>query len=239
MNKNFNDFRKICQEGSVGGGKLRDTPIDNYPDWIMRKFSIIFTIFFVRTNITANQISLLSILFGIISAFLFMKGTYIYYLLASLSLFLWFVLDHSDGEVARYKKQKSNLGHFLDKMMHSIVHPLVFLGIGFGLYNASENLYWLIFGIISSFCLFGIDLTNLNKLETQISKSLVKKNKIIPNKKNFKFNFIYQFQWILIFIIFATIFDLLPYFLVFYTLVLIFKAIISFLNTVKNVKNLR
>src|SRR3989344_9075056 len=191
MNKNL---KKICQEGSLGGDKLRNTNVENYPNWLMRKFSIMFTKFFVKTNITANQVSALSIISGIISAFLFMKGTYGYFLLASLFLFLWFVLDHSDGEVARYKKQKSNLGYFLDKMMHSIIHPLVFLGIGFGLYNNSENLSWLILGIISSSCLFWIDLTNLNKLETQISKNLLKKNKILPSKKNFKFNFIYQFQ---------------------------------------------
>ena len=239
MNKTFDDFRKICQEGGVGGGKLKDTLIDNYPDWIMRKFSIIFTLFFVKINITANQVSSLSIVLGIISAFLFMKGTYTYYLLASLFLFLWFVLDHSDGEVARYKKQKSNLGHFLDKMMHSVIHPLVFLGIGFGLYNSSENLYWLIFGIISSFCLFLIDLTNLNKLETQVSKNLVEKDKIKTYKKFFKFNFIYQFQWIFIFIIIASFFNLLSYLLVLYTFVFVSKAMISFLNTIIYVKNLK
>src|SRR3989344_5840971 len=171
MNKNL---KKICQEGSLGGDKLRNTNVENYPNWLMRKFSIMFTKFFVKTNITANQVSALSIISGIISAFLFMKGTYGYFLLASLFLFLWFVLDHSDGEVARFKKQRSNLGYFLDRMMHNIVHPIVFFGIGMGLYIRFGDFYNLIFGVISSFSLFWIDSINLNKLETQVSKNLIK-----------------------------------------------------------------
>jgi len=235
--KNIKEFKEISQRGSPGAFDLKETHIQNYPNWVIRRISLLITRVVVKINISPNSISIFSIILGMMAGFLFMLGEYIYSIFAIISMFIWFVLDHVDGEVARYKNQKSNLGHYLDKMMHCLVHPLLFLGIGFGLYNKYGSITWLTLGIISAFSLFLIDLVYLNKLETRVYKNLIKDGKKLIPKTNFKFNFLYQFQWVFIFIIIATILDILEYFLLIYTVVLFFKFVISLFNTIRNQDN--
>ena len=235
MNKNL---KKRCQRGVIGGNSFIKTPLEDYPHWFARKFSILITSLLIKTKFTPNQISIFSIFVGIFGALLFFYGSYKSFMFGAFFLFLWFVLDHVDGEVARYKNEKSVLGHYLDKMMHSIIHPLVFLSIGLGLFNRFGNINWIFLGIISSFSIFLIDLVRLNKLETRLYKHL-SNNKESSTLKKFKLNFLYQFQWVLFIMIILTILDLLQYFLIFYSFVLFLKFVISFFNTINNEENWR
>ena len=103
-----------------------------YNDKVGRKISAAISKQLVKTPITANQVSLLMILVGWISAFLFCFGEYKLSVIGACLLFLHHTLDAVDGEVARYKNQTSLRGKYLDVIAHYITEPLLFLGITIG-----------------------------------------------------------------------------------------------------------
>ncbi len=96
---------------------------------LLRPFSIRLTWLLVRTPITANQVTGLQFILGIIGAILF---GYRKFVLGAVFLQFGYILDLCDGEVARWKKQQSNAGNYLDLICHRIVTPAMFFGLGIG-----------------------------------------------------------------------------------------------------------
>ena len=82
---------------------------------------------FVRAGITPNQISLLSLCFGIICALLFWNQKFIF---GSIALFLSAILDLVDGSVARKTGAHTNFGAVFDWIVDKYVDALVLLGVG-------------------------------------------------------------------------------------------------------------
>jgi|GEM_PF-3397538 len=98
---------------------------------ISRRFSIYFTMVFLKLKTHPDNITLMMIVAGIASAFFLMFD---YVALAVVLFNLWFILDCSDGEVARSLPTTSGLGGRLDLMAHLIGHPLYI--VAFTLYLA-------------------------------------------------------------------------------------------------------
>ena len=87
--------RKIDQPS----GSYSDSPIiDRY---IIRKISGFISGFLSRTPVTPNQVTIISLILGIISGIFFSLGEYTYTIMAGLLYFLSTVFDQCDGEVAR------------------------------------------------------------------------------------------------------------------------------------------
>jgi len=103
-----------------------------------RKVSGFFSSIISRTPLSANQVTVIDILMGIIAAILFVPGVYYVSILAAIALQLWYIFDCVDGEVARIKGQTSLAGMYLDYIGHDLVQPMVFIGIGFGLFLQDE-----------------------------------------------------------------------------------------------------
>jgi archaetidylinositol phosphate synthase len=82
---------------------------------------------FVRLKITPNQISLLSLLAGIVCALLFFRREF---LLGSLALLLSAIFDLIDGSVARKTDAHTKFGAVFDWIVDKYVDALVLLGIG-------------------------------------------------------------------------------------------------------------
>jgi archaetidylinositol phosphate synthase len=82
---------------------------------------------FVTLKITPNQISLLSLLAGIVCAILFFRREF---LLGSLALLVSAVFDLIDGSVARKTNAHTNFGAVFDWIVDKYVDALVLLGIG-------------------------------------------------------------------------------------------------------------
>jgi archaetidylinositol phosphate synthase len=82
---------------------------------------------FSRAGITPNQISLLSLLFGILCAYFFATGMFP---LGSLMLIISAVLDLVDGSVARMTSRTTRFGAVFDWIVDKYVDALVLLGIG-------------------------------------------------------------------------------------------------------------
>lgn len=82
---------------------------------------------FVKSGITPNQISLLSLIFGIACALCFIDR---HFVIGSLFLFISALLDLVDGSVARKIGRQTKFGAVFDWIVDKYVDALVLLGIG-------------------------------------------------------------------------------------------------------------
>lgn len=86
-----------------------------------------------RTRVTPNQISVASIVLGVLAGGLFGIGRYEWAIAGGLVFQLSAVLDCVDGDVARVVFKESPLGKWLDLVGDQVVHVSVFAGIAVGL----------------------------------------------------------------------------------------------------------
>ena len=105
---------------------------------------------FIRWKISANAVTLLSLLFGLAGAFLFLGGSNSFMVLGAVGFLLANVLDECDGKVARQTGTSSRLGALLDTLADFFVHTAFFLTLGFGLARQFPHGPWAILGIIAA-----------------------------------------------------------------------------------------
>jgi len=97
---------------------------------LFRPISFLFVKLIYNTNITPNQISLVALVFGILSGILYGFGTYQFLILGSASFFICNTLDCMDGQLARLKKNGTKIGRVVDGFIDYITSISVFLGLG-------------------------------------------------------------------------------------------------------------
>ena len=103
---------------------------------IYRPIAFIFVKVIYVFPITPNQITLLGIVAGILSAYFFSLGTTKGFTYAGISYFALIVLDCSDGMLARLKKG-SLIGRILDGFFDYLTMIIVLAGLGIGLSKTS------------------------------------------------------------------------------------------------------
>ena len=86
-----------------------------------------FSIFFMKHHVKPNTITVIMILSGILGGLLFALPYTLCKIAAIIVYWLWFILDCSDGEVARHTKTFSTYGTQLDWIAHLVCHPLMVL----------------------------------------------------------------------------------------------------------------
>lgn len=99
-----------------------------YGRQVMRRFSIYLTWIFLPLKITPNQVTFLSLIASLISGFFFIFEKKLAWGIGLLNV--WYLLDHVDGEIARYTRKASATGFYFDTMINFIVQPLAFLSLG-------------------------------------------------------------------------------------------------------------
>jgi archaetidylinositol phosphate synthase len=82
---------------------------------------------FARIGITPNQVSLLSLLFGVLAAYLYFRQQFVG---GSVLLFISAGLDLTDGGLARTTGNQTKFGAVFDWIIDKYVDALVLLGIG-------------------------------------------------------------------------------------------------------------
>jgi len=143
MSESIEELKKICFKGNYEG-----LPI--YPRYVTHKISIRIVKLLLHSSITPNQITLLSIVVGIISSIMFAVAIPVYFLAGALILELYYVIDAVDGQLARYKKLSSMTGGYFDYVSNYIVHPCVFFCIGLGLVRHSGDILPIVFAFSAS-----------------------------------------------------------------------------------------
>jgi len=160
------DLRQICQSSRK--------PTDTWHGKnIARPISIYITVIFLKLGISANIATAIFVFTGILASISLTFGGDTRFLISALLMQLWYILDHVDGEVARYRKQTSLTGVYFDHVAHYIVHPLFFFCLGFGLYLKNHSLFLLTAGFLGALS------TMLISIITDIF-ALLSKNKSTP-----------------------------------------------------------
>lgn len=91
------------------------------------------------TPITPNQISIASILIGLLGAYCFSLGTPSQVILGALLFQLSAMIDCVDGDIARILYKESSLGKWLDLGGDQVVHAGVFAGIALGQWRQHDD----------------------------------------------------------------------------------------------------
>ncbi|MBK8552510.1 MAG: CDP-alcohol phosphatidyltransferase family protein [Ignavibacteria bacterium] len=113
---------------------------------IFRPISFVLVKLIYSTNITPNQISIVALMFGVLTGILYGYGTHLAFILASASFFICNTLDCMDGQLARLKKNGTKIGRVIDGFIDYITSISVFIGIGIALTSITgDALYsWLL-----------------------------------------------------------------------------------------------
>ena len=121
----------------------------------MKEVEEVFDLFFYRplafllvkliykTNITPNQLTIAAIFMGVIGGCFYAQGLPQYYIVGALFYMMFNILDCSDGQLARLKKNGTHTGRIIDGFADYIATTAVFIGIGIGFANMQSNpAYW-------------------------------------------------------------------------------------------------
>lgn len=142
----YEDFRDRHHQLLRSCGLSNDSFMDRL---ITRSVSRQLTRLFLATPLSPNQITALSLVLGLGSAWFFYQGGYAMGLAGSSLLLLSAWIDCTDGEVARLKFMESKLGSQLDLLSDNLVHIAVFFCIGMGLFRVSGEKVYLLLGCLA------------------------------------------------------------------------------------------
>ena len=109
--------------------------------FVLRKFSKLFTWVAVRLKMTPNQVTLISFAIGLLSAYEFSRGDFWSIFIGAALLQLSIIIDCVDGELARYTRQFSALGAWLDAITDRIKEYLAFFALAYGAEKNGHNLW--------------------------------------------------------------------------------------------------
>jgi len=202
------ELRKICRKPNIYEEEL-------YTKLVTRKISIYFTKLFLMLGMSGNQVTILYIIISMIGIFFLFFGRLDYLLIGALILNFGFIIDTSDGEVARYRKKSSVTGLQIDELSHQLLPKLMYFGVAFGIFLQTNQISVLIFGflaalfstsIVNSALYWAVIKTRFRKIEqksTKKEKKIDKDNKIMKlGEIKGKFSILYdiskniKFLWI-------------------------------------------
>lgn len=139
MKESIRELRKICQDPKKETGS-------KFCNLWYRPITIYLTKLFLYTPITANQVTMLSILSGVFGGFFLILSDNLFDIIGILLLQFYWLLDHVDGEIARYRKSGSLTGEYIDFAAHYMVYTIFLMGMTFGAYKDIGQIWVFVFG---------------------------------------------------------------------------------------------
>jgi len=124
----------------------------------------------IRLPVTANQVTTFSMIVGLSGAALFLNAAVYWNIWAAVLLVFSYMLDYSDGVVARLNNQSSSFGAAYDDFVDWIIDTAIFVGLGLGVAESKDNEVWMWLGFIAaigSTVDYGIDLVRHNRFKKQ------------------------------------------------------------------------
>ena len=150
--ESFKEFKQIIQ-----GSKLEKRR--EKKDWwhsVFTFFSRYITWILVKTPITANFITITGLLIGLAGLLFIAVGNKLFIIVGFILLYIYYISDEVDGEVARYKKQTSLRGIYYDEVAHLFFQGWFFFSFTYSIYRINSEFLYIIFGVIITFFLLGI-----------------------------------------------------------------------------------
>ena len=110
----------------------------------------------VNTDITPNQISVVTFLLGIAAALSVAQGGYQWFLLGALLFKANSILDGVDGELARIKFKFSLVGEWFDTISDDLSNLFFYIGLTIGAFRATGNEFWVLVGSMTVLFFLGV-----------------------------------------------------------------------------------
>jgi len=175
MVESLSELNRLCQKPrykEVGNWMVRH---------LVRDAALPVTWLLLHTQITANQVTLISLLAGIVGVSLLAFPSSGFFLAGAVLMQAWYLLDHVDGQIARYRKTASLTGRFFDFMTHHLMHGVVFFGLGvFCFQNGNRNIFPLVWGFVASLSVMMFNLSYDAKYKTFFERiALMKRLEIV------------------------------------------------------------
>ena len=119
--------------------KTQDSGYTFYFKYIMRPLSFYGAIPFIILGFSATQVTIFSLLFGVVGNVFFTIGTFNYSFLAICLINISILLDFVDGNIARYNNQSSQYGKFIDGVSGQLIYSLLPICISIGFLKSLSN----------------------------------------------------------------------------------------------------
>lgn len=171
MVESIKELRKICVK--------KGDPLDARIFFFSRKVSIYVTKLLLYTPITANQVTLLFIFIATVSGVFFTLGDYKYSIIGWGLYGIHRILDCVDGEIARYRKQSSVRGIYLDLISHYFIGPFIGMCISLGVYKELHEAWIIMLGFSIS-----LSIVLQNAASDCWYKAIAKSSTSAPSEKN-------------------------------------------------------
>jgi len=117
---------------------------------LVRRLSDRLTPLLLRTPVTPNQLTAVSLAAGLAGAACFALGERSANLIGASLIIFGYILDNCDGDIARAKKLHSRFGHYFDSVADWLVDLAFFLVLGFGATAARDEPVWLWLGVAAA-----------------------------------------------------------------------------------------
>lgn len=210
--------------------------------FISARLSPYFSAYYIKKGVIPNKITLYMIISGIIGGLLFCFPNNLIKFIGMIFMQIWFILDCSDGEVARETRNFSKHGKELDFLAHIINHPIFTFALLISLIQKNEYSLYFLISIFSLNCI--LDLYNRSLIKLWLIKDLKEGVEEILIQKNGIKKIISIFLQILTvypnFILFSSIFYFIDIkFIIYYSILnILFTSLLLLRNTLKYLKNI-
>ncbi len=119
---------------------LKSVAVEEVFDLVFyRPLAFVFVKLIYSTSVTPNQLTLLSMLFGIAGGASYALGAPAAYAVGGVLYLLYNILDCSDGQLARLKHNGIPIGRVLDGVADYVVSVAAYVGIGIGYAGSSDH----------------------------------------------------------------------------------------------------
>lgn len=130
------ELRAVCQPESTMSRR-------NAEHWlarlVLRRWSLHLTRLLIKTPVSANQLTAVMIVVGLLAALPAAAPGLGWMIVAVLAVLLYFMLDLCDGEVARWRRSTSITGVYLDRLGHYMVEAAMLAAYGYRAAGQSWN----------------------------------------------------------------------------------------------------
>ena len=164
---NIKELKKICQP--KGGFWLARN--------IYRPISVWITYLVVKTPLNANMISVIGALFLVAGALFLVSLNRNLYFVSAIFLQLSVLLDHVDGEVARYWKSAGYGGKYMDLLGHTIGMPILFICLGLNIYFQFDYKIFLYLSVLIGVAMAPISRADKDFLLVKLMRAKIKKHR--------------------------------------------------------------
>ena len=228
---------------SLGGKKRRDFfyQISDYLACYPAKL-------FLATPLTPNQITILWIVVQVIASLFLVSGKKWIMVISLLVFQAMFIIDCTDGIVARYKKKLSLNGVYLDILGHYLANSVLLICYGIGAARYYENFTYALLGILAALTFLLNKSITLNpvwypKNQQKVIYDCSKSSMLLNEKKWLYYIFaVFRLEYLFNIMFWGTLFGLANYVIAVYTVLFILelgrKILMQFVKNNKNDKEL-